>query len=140
VCFTTSFQILSVSLWLIQLSKKLKLSHYTTRWRLGGRRYSSYSFLTWVLDAVSGQRHAPAALYPRGKDPQYPLHRMLGGPHSRSGSRVRRKLLCLCRGSNLDRPLVQSIARHYTRGSQTMGLAAPRELFVLWRGGGQLFV
>jgi hypothetical protein len=27
--------------------------------------YSSYSFLT-ALDGVSGQRHAPAALYPQG--------------------------------------------------------------------------
>jgi hypothetical protein len=32
-------------------------------------RYSSYLFLTSVLDEVSGQRHAPAALYPPGKDP-----------------------------------------------------------------------
>jgi hypothetical protein len=29
---------------------------------LGGRRYSSYSFLTSVLNGVSGQRHASAAL------------------------------------------------------------------------------
>jgi hypothetical protein len=29
---------------------------------------------------VSGQHHAPAALYPRGKDPRYPLYRRLGGP------------------------------------------------------------
>jgi hypothetical protein len=29
---------------------------------------------------VSGQRHSPAALYPRGKDPRYPLDRRLGGP------------------------------------------------------------
>jgi hypothetical protein len=27
---------------------------------------------------VSGQRHAPAALYPRGNDPRYPLYRRLG--------------------------------------------------------------
>jgi hypothetical protein len=27
---------------------------------------------------VSGQRHAPAALYPRGKDPRYPFDRRLG--------------------------------------------------------------
>jgi hypothetical protein len=33
---------------------------------------------------VSGQRHAPAALYPRGKGPQYPLDKGLGGPQSRS--------------------------------------------------------
>jgi hypothetical protein len=25
---------------------------------------------------VSGQHHAPAALYPRGKDPRYPLYRI----------------------------------------------------------------
>jgi hypothetical protein len=29
---------------------------------------------------MSGQRNAPAALYPRGKDPRYPLYRRLGGP------------------------------------------------------------
>jgi hypothetical protein len=40
---------------------------------------------------MSGQRHAPAALYPRGKDPRYPLYRRLGGPQSRSGHRGRRK-------------------------------------------------
>jgi hypothetical protein len=28
---------------------------------------------------VSSQRHAPAALYPRGKDPRYPLDTRLGG-------------------------------------------------------------
>jgi hypothetical protein len=36
---------------------------------------------------VSGQGHAPAALYPRGKT-RYPLYRRLGGPQGRSG-RVR---------------------------------------------------
>jgi hypothetical protein len=40
---------------------------------------------------VSGQRHDPAALYPRGKDPRYPLDRGLGGPQSRSGHRGYRK-------------------------------------------------
>jgi hypothetical protein len=35
---------------------------------------------------VSGQRHAPAALYPR-----YPRYRRLGGPHGRSGHRGQRK-------------------------------------------------
>jgi hypothetical protein len=41
------------------------------------KRYSSYSFSTSALDAVSGQLHA-------------------------------------CRGSDLDLPVVQPIARHYT--------------------------
>jgi hypothetical protein len=40
---------------------------------------------------VSGQRHTPAALYPRGKDPRYPLNRRLGGPQNRSGRRGRKK-------------------------------------------------
>jgi hypothetical protein len=40
---------------------------------------------------VSGQRHAPAALYPRGKDPRYPLYRRLGGPQSRFEHRGYRK-------------------------------------------------
>jgi hypothetical protein len=57
----------------------------------GERRYSSYSLLTSALDSVSGQRHAPAALYPRGKDLRYPLYRRLGGPQSRSGHRGCRK-------------------------------------------------
>jgi hypothetical protein len=52
------------------------------------KRCSSYSFLTSALDGVSDQRHALAALYPRGKDPLYPLDRRLGGPQSWSGHRV----------------------------------------------------
>jgi hypothetical protein len=36
---------------------------------------------------VSGQLHAPAALYARVKDPLYPLDRRLGGPQSRFGRR-----------------------------------------------------
>jgi hypothetical protein len=36
---------------------------------------------------VSGQRHAPAALYPRGKKTLYTLDRSLCVPQSRSGRR-----------------------------------------------------
>jgi hypothetical protein len=36
---------------------------------------------------VSGQRHAPAALYPQGKDSRYPFDRSLGEPQSWSGHR-----------------------------------------------------
>jgi hypothetical protein len=41
-----------------------------------------------ALDVVSGQRHAPAALYPRRKEPRYALDTRLGGPKSWSGHRV----------------------------------------------------
>jgi hypothetical protein len=47
----------------------------------GKRRCWSYSFLTSALDGVSGQRHVPAALYPRKNDPSCSLDRRLSGPH-----------------------------------------------------------
>jgi hypothetical protein len=49
--------------------------------------FRAYSFLTSALDGVSGQHHAPAALYSRGKDPGYLLDRWLNGPQSWSGHR-----------------------------------------------------
>jgi hypothetical protein len=63
---------------------------------------------------VSGQRHAPAALYPREKTPG--THWIGGwvGPRAGLNTGARRKILCPCRGSNLDRPIVQPVVRHYT--------------------------
>jgi len=69
------------------ITLKVKQSYNTSMEEQGERRYSSYSFTTPALDGVSGQRHAPAALYPRQKDPRYPPDRRLGGPQSRSGHR-----------------------------------------------------
>jgi hypothetical protein len=63
----------------IKMLKLLKLFHYTPWRSLGGEKYSSYSFSNSELE--------PAALYPRGKDPRYPLNRRLGGPQSRSRHR-----------------------------------------------------
>jgi hypothetical protein len=48
--------------------KKVNQSRYTPWWRLGERKYSSYSFLTSALDG-SGKRHAPAALCPEERTP-----------------------------------------------------------------------
>jgi hypothetical protein len=43
---------------------KVKQSHNThVDWQ-GERTYSSYSFTSSALESVSGQRQAPAALYP----------------------------------------------------------------------------
>jgi hypothetical protein len=36
------------------------------------------------------------------------------GPRAGLDTEVRGKILCLCRGSNLDSPVVQSVVRHYT--------------------------
>jgi hypothetical protein len=57
----------------VRSKKKVKQPRYTPWRRLGERKYSSYSFTTWALDGVSGERHAPAALYPRGRDPPPPV-------------------------------------------------------------------
>jgi hypothetical protein len=71
------------------LKKSSPATRHAGAWR--ERRYSSYSFLTSALDGVSGQRHAPAALFPGERTPRYPLYRRLGGPQSRSGHRGKRK-------------------------------------------------
>jgi hypothetical protein len=63
---------------------------------------------------VTSQRHAPAALYPRGKDPG--THWTGGWVDPRAGldTEVRGKILSPRRGSNPDRPVVQPVVRHYT--------------------------
>jgi hypothetical protein len=53
---------------------------------------------------VSGQRHAPAALYPRGKDSRYPFDRKLVGPRAGLDAGARRNILCPCQESNSARP------------------------------------
>jgi hypothetical protein len=46
-----------------RVSVQIEASHYTPRRRLGGEE---------ALGGVSGQSHAPAALYPPGKGPPVP--------------------------------------------------------------------
>jgi hypothetical protein len=81
---------ISLAAYHVQLKQKIcpATAMQATR---GEKGYSSYSFLISALDGVSGQHHAPAALYPRGKDPLYPQDRRLGGPQSWSGHRGWRK-------------------------------------------------
>jgi hypothetical protein len=57
-----------------------------------------------ALDGVSGQRQAPAALYPRGKDLRYLLDRTLGGPQSLFGNGEYSKNPLPLQGSNSGRP------------------------------------
>jgi hypothetical protein len=93
---------------LVGLKSRGKAVRTTHLWR-GKRMYSSYSFTTSAVDGVRGQRHAPDALYTR-----YPLYRRLDGPEPIWTHRLEEKSYCLCRGSNLDRLVVQSVVRHYT--------------------------
>jgi hypothetical protein len=59
---------------------------------------------------VRGQRHAPTALYPRGKT-QCPLYRGLGGPRGRSGQVWKISLPPL---TGFDHRTVQPVASRYT--------------------------
>jgi hypothetical protein len=63
---------------------------------------------------VSGQRHAPVALYPREKTPGTHYTGGWVGPDPVWTQRLEEKSFCLCRGSNLNLLVVQSVARHYT--------------------------
>jgi hypothetical protein len=62
---------------------------------------------------VSGQCHTPAALYLREKTPGTHCTRGWVGPRVGLDREVRGKIICLCRESNLDSRVVQSVARHY---------------------------
>jgi hypothetical protein len=64
---------------------------------------------------VSGQRHAPAALYRQGKYPPVPIVQEAGwAPEPVRTQRLEEKSFRLYRGSNLDSLVVQPVARHYT--------------------------
>jgi hypothetical protein len=89
---------------------KAKQSHNAPMEAQRERRYSSYSFST---SALYGGEWSASCLV-RGKDPQCPLYRKLGGSQSRSEQRLEEKSSCLSLGSNLDGPVVQSVAKHYT--------------------------
>jgi hypothetical protein len=62
---------------------------------------------------VSGQHHVPAALLRPGKGPPVPIVKEAGRAPDLD-TEVRGKILCRCRGSNPDRPVVQPVVRHYT--------------------------
>jgi hypothetical protein len=77
----------------LQLKVKVKLSHYTmqvSKWK-----QSIVPIHSWPRQymGVSGQNHAPAALYPRGKNTRYQLYRRLGGLQSWPGHKGYRKNL-----------------------------------------------
>jgi hypothetical protein len=57
---------------------------------------------------VSGQRHAP------GKGPPVSIVQKLVSLRADVDSEARGKISFLCQGSNLYRPVVQSVTRHYT--------------------------
>jgi hypothetical protein len=64
---------------------------------------------------VSGQPHSPAALLPPGEGPPAPIVQEAGWALEPVWpQRLEEISFRLCQASNLDRPVVQPVARHYT--------------------------
>jgi hypothetical protein len=82
---------------------------------LGGRGDSSYSLSTSALDGCEWSASRPGGALAPGKGPPVPIvHEAGWAPESVWTQRIEEKFFRLCRGSNLDRPVVQPVARHYT--------------------------
>jgi hypothetical protein len=67
---------------------------------------------------VSFQRHAPAALYPQGKDPRYPLDRRVEWAPERVWTQGLEEKFPAPVGDRT--PVVQPIVRHYTAAAMEM--------------------
>jgi hypothetical protein len=89
--------------------------HYTPRRRLDGQHilllliYDLGTRWRWVISVTSRQRFIPGEMTPG-------THCTGGlvGPRAGLDTEARGKILCLCRGSNLVRSVVQPVARYYT--------------------------
>jgi len=49
------------------------------------------------------------------------------GPRAGLDTEARGKILCPCRGSNLDRPVVQPVVRHYTNPAPNTAIAGRKK-------------
>jgi hypothetical protein len=79
------------------------------------KRYSSYSFMTSELDGGEWSASRPGRALPPGKGPPVPIVQEAGWAAEPVWTqRIEEKSFRLCQGSNLDRAVVQSLARHYT--------------------------
>jgi hypothetical protein len=78
--------------------------------------YSSYSFTTLALDGGEWSASRPGRTLPPGKGPSVPIVQEAGwAPEPVWTKRLEeKKISCLCRGSDLNRLIAQSVARHYT--------------------------
>jgi hypothetical protein len=77
------------------------------------KAYGEWIFLT---SALVGSEWSTSRLgrLPRGKSPQYPLDRRLGGPQSPSGRRGEEKILDLTGTRTPNSSVVQPVASRYT--------------------------
>jgi hypothetical protein len=97
------------------ISEKAKQSRYTPWRRLGGEEIYLLLILDlgsrcgWVVSVTPRPRFSPGERTPG-------THCTGGWVGLRAGldTEARGRILCLCRGSNPDRPVVQPVARHCT--------------------------
>jgi hypothetical protein len=102
----------------VDLKVKLKLSHYTPRRRLEGEEYNCYSFSTSVLVGGEWSASRPCRALAQGKGPPVPIvQEAEWAPEPVWTQRLEEKSFCFCRGSNLDRPVIQPVARQYSDGA-----------------------
>jgi hypothetical protein len=81
----------------------------------GEIRYSSYSFTTSALDGGEWLASRPGRTLAPGKGPPVPIVQEAGcAPEPVWTQRLEEKSFRLCRGSKLDRPVVQPVARQCT--------------------------
>jgi hypothetical protein len=97
---------------LVRILRTVKKSSPATR-HGGAWGGEEVYLLTSALDGgVSGRRHAPAALYPRGKDPPLPIVQETGwAPELVWTQRIKEKSFVPAGDRT---PVVQSVVRHYT--------------------------
>jgi hypothetical protein len=77
--------------------------------------YSSYSFLTSAIDGGEWSAPRSGRDLPWGKDTPVPIVQEAGWASEPVWTqRLHEKSFAPCRGSNPDRPIVQSVVRHYT--------------------------
>jgi hypothetical protein len=110
----------------------IKMFHYTPRRRLSGEEVQLLLILDVGTRRVSGQR-------PRFIPPEMTLgnHCRGGwvGPRAGLDAETIRKIFSPLRGSNLDRPVNQPVARHYTdlaALSQSDTLQPTQSKFLVW--------
>jgi hypothetical protein len=77
--------------------------------------YSSYSFLTSALDSGEWSASRPGRALAPVKGPPVPIGQEAGwAPEPVWTQKIEEKCFYFCSGSNLDRPVVQFVVRHYT--------------------------
>jgi hypothetical protein len=89
----------------------------TTRHEAAGRgeQYSCYTFSNSALDGDEWLASRPGRALPPRKGPPVPIVQEAGWASEPVWTqRLEEKSFRLCQGSNLDRPVVQPVARHYT--------------------------